>query len=268
MMNSFLKIGTDAEYFVSNEDGVGSAIGLIGGSKAEPKIVPYGNFQEDNVLAEFAIDPVSSKREWLSHIRIVSEHLRGVMKHRSYSLVCKSSHVYDKAKLKSFDSLAMEMGCEADFNVYEDKENTKPNARTTLRTAAAHVHFSYVGPTKQKTDNIIKCLDYILGVWSVIEDTDTLRRELYGKAGACRYKEYGGEYRTLGNFWLTTESKKEYVYDVTRNCVQYADALLPRLHGVLNEKDLQGIINGYRREQALLLYPLLANIYQEVCYAT
>jgi hypothetical protein len=267
-MNSFLRIGTDAEYFVSNADGVGSAIGLIGGSKISPKIVPYGNFQEDNVLAEFAIDPVSSKEEWMSHIRIVSGHLRGLMTKQHHTLVCKSSHVYDKAQLKSFDPLAMEMGCEADFNVYENKANPKPNARTTLRTAAAHVHFSYVLPTKQKTDSIIKCLDYMLGVWSVIEDTDTLRRELYGKAGACRYKEYGGEYRTLGNFWLTTDAKKEYVYDVTRNCVQYANTLLPRLHGVLNEKDLQGIINGYRKDKAKLLYPLLATIYQEVCYGS
>lgn len=263
-MNNLLRLGTDAEYFVAGSDGIVSAIDKIGGSKESPLIVPYGNLQEDNVLAEFAIDPVSNRTDWVNNIRMVISNLRGHMGRHKLNLVCRSSHHYDKSKLLSFGPMAMELGCQPDFNVYTQQENEKPNALTTLRTAAAHIHFSYSAPTQDKTSNIIKALDYCLGVWSVLEDEDKDRRQLYGKAGSCRIKDYGGEYRTLGNFWLRNQEYMEYVYDTTCLCVKYADELLMRLRPILNEENLQGIINGYDNAQAGLIYGQISRVMAEV----
>lgn len=264
-MNNVLQLGTDAEFFVQDKQGIiKSAIGKIGGSKAKPMLLPYGNLQEDNVLAEFAIDPVSTKRDWIGNIAYTVRALRAHMRKHNYTLVLRSSHHYDKELLKSFPAMAMELGCEPDFNVYQGQENPSPCPYTTLRTAAAHVHFSYTSPSQQETCKIVKAMDYCLGLWSVLEDDDTARRALYGKAGSCRLKTYGGEYRTLGSFWLRTEQMQEYVYDVTRLCVKAPDELLLRLQTIVGEQELQRIINECDRPAATLFYPMISDIISEI----
>ena len=45
-------------------------------------------------------------------------------------------------------------------------------------------------------------MDYTLGLDSLLLDSDTRRRSMYGRAGSFRFKEYGIEYRTLSNFWI------------------------------------------------------------------
>jgi len=39
------------------------------------------------------------------------------------------------------------------------------------------------------------------------------------RAGACRPKEYGVEYRVLSNFWLRTDEFIEWVYNQTQRAV-------------------------------------------------
>ena len=57
---SGITIGADPELFLRDGDAITSAIGLIGGDKYEPRLVTLGAVQEDNVLAEFNIDPAIS----------------------------------------------------------------------------------------------------------------------------------------------------------------------------------------------------------------
>lgn len=257
-------MGTDAEFFVQDKSGnIGSAIGMIGGSKAKPMIVPFGNLQEDNVLAEFAIDPVSTKAAWMYNITYVIRTLRRHMMRQRHTLVLRSSFNYDKELLKSFDPMAMEMGCMPDYDVYAQRDNEKPNPCTTLRTAAAHVHFSYENNTEAETCKIVKAMDYALGLWSVIEDADTARRAMYGKAGSCRIKIYGGEYRTLGSFWLHTDDMKGYVYDITSVCVKSPDEVLRSCQLVLGEQELCRIINECDKKAALLYYPMISSVLSE-----
>jgi len=52
-----------------------------------------------------------------------------------------------------------------------------------------------------------------LGIPSVHLDTDTLRKSLYGKAGAFRPTSYGLEYRVLSNFWLKSEELTKWAYN-------------------------------------------------------
>lgn len=267
-MSDLLMIGTDSEYFVQKDGVIGSAIGLLHGDKTKPFLVRSGNLQEDNVLAEFAINPAKTKQEFLTNISVVKYTLEKTLQEQGYSVVAKSSHFYEKEELLSFGEKAMHMGCEADFDVYADTANPKPRGQTCLRTAAGHVHFSYVGADQQTTKNIIKVMDYLLGLWSLHEDEDQHRREMYGKAGSCRLKVYGGEYRALGNFWLRTEEMRGYVYDMTEIAVERHEELLLRFQTILPSAELQAIINGYDFEAAKIFYPLILRAMEEVVCST
>lgn len=253
-MSKFLMIGSDIEFFVEDNKGVmGSAIGMLHGSKDEPRLVSCGNLQEDNVLAEMAIDPCTTEGEWQTKLASVKNKLSSVVKEFDHKLITKSSHHFTQAQLMGWGGMAMEMGCMPDFDVYSQSSNPKPSARTTLRTAAGHIHFSYLNPTLEATTSIVKCLDATLGMWSVLTDSDVFRRSLYGKAGCCRIKEYGGEYRTLGNFWTENFARQRYVFQVTKLCVEQHETLLPRLNAIISQKRVVEIINNSDYEAAKLV---------------
>src|SRR3546814_15106496 len=56
--------------------------------------------------------------------------------------------------------------------------------------------------------DLVKQLDWYLGLWSLGKDKDKVRRSLYGKAGACRIKPYGVEYHVLSNFWIKNKKSR------------------------------------------------------------
>jgi hypothetical protein len=79
---------------------------------------------------------------------------------------------------------------------------------------------------------IIKALDLVLGVPSVLMDTNgALRRKFYGKAGAVRYKSqadgsYNGvEYRTLSNFWLQSDSLMAWAFNGVKHVIENLEEL-------------------------------------------
>lgn len=51
-----------------------------------------------------------------------------------------------------------------------------------------------------------------LGVPSVLKDSDTKRRSLYGKAGCFRLTPYGLEYRVLSSYFLSTKITLAWVW--------------------------------------------------------
>jgi len=69
--------------------------------------------------------------------------------------------------------------------------------------------------------SVIQAMDYYLGVQSVLLDNGTLRRNLYGKAGAYRPKGYGCEYRTLSNFWIFKTDLIKWVYEGTQKALEF-----------------------------------------------
>jgi len=266
-MSIFKQIGSDVEFFVSRDGEIESVNELIKGSKECPKLVKDGNLQEDGVCAEMAIDPCITLSDWLSKLASVHMQLSDQVGVNNYELVCKSSHRYTKDKLLGFTGKEMAMGCSRDFNVYTDSYNPKPNPKQRLRTAAGHIHYSYVSPHVETTKRIAMCMDYILGVWSVLHDTDVFRRTMYGKAGCIRIKPYGGEYRTLGNFWMTNTARQRYVYNMTKLCVERHASLLPVFSLIADEKKIQAIINECDAESAALLYPQILKVLsnKEMC---
>lgn len=215
-----ITIGADPELFLFRKDGnVASAIGVVGGSKRRPKkLSDHIKVQEDNVLAEFNITPANSKAEFVSFCLEGLNEVAKLVEPKGYDVRVLASCILPPEELAN--PKAYVFGCDPDFNAWTMQMNAPPTPIENLRSAGGHIH---VGGIKQgDVINTIRAMDLFLGVPSVLMDTDTKRRALYGKAGAFRYKKYGAEYRTLSNFWLQEESLIEWAYDSTMKAVEWA----------------------------------------------
>lgn len=220
-------LGCDPEVFLLDQNNkFFSAIGTFGGSKDMPRVLEHlGSdafaVQEDNVALEFNIPPSATSEEFNKNIKTIVNYLA---EQAANDFNLKFSH--DSACLfpEEFlnDPKALEFGCEPDYNAWSGKRNPRPKATDArLRSAGGHVH---VG-VHANLDRADKCrlgrlMDLHLGIPSVLMDDGTMRKELYGKAGAMRYKPYGMEYRTLSNFWVFSETLNQWVWDATERAVQ------------------------------------------------
>jgi hypothetical protein len=222
-MSLDILVGADPEVFVrkAGKKSFQSAHGLIQGDKKNPQKVHLGAVQVDGMALEFNIDPAKNEKEFITNItevmRIMGEMVPG------YEMVPQPVAAFSQAVMKKQPKEALELGCEPDFNAWKDGEvNPRPNGDVNFRTGAGHVHIGW-------TDNVdvndpghreacimaAKQLDYYLGLGSLVYDTDTKRRTLYGAAGAFRPKPYGVEYRVLSNAWLQSEELMGWVYRMT-----------------------------------------------------
>jgi len=201
-------VGFDPEVFLKNKDGKFiSAVGLVGGSKEHPKSIGNGCYvQEDNVAVEFNTPPVDvfedkAAEKIKGYFQYVMDWLEeNVCKPNGLVIATEASAIFDDDQLQT--EAAKTFGCDPDYNAYTGQENSKPIGPQGLRTCGGHIHVGYGNCNKELNKYIIKYLDQELGLHSVLEDTDSRRRILYGKAGAYRDKSYGVEYRTLSNYWI------------------------------------------------------------------
>lgn len=220
-----LLIGADPEVFVTHRGGFVSGHGMIPGTKMAPHPVNYGAVQVDGMALEFNIDPAETEDQFVGNIRAVYDRMAQMIPVGMQLAPVPVATFSEKVFWESPDE-ARELGCTPDYNAWTGDMNPKPDGDTTMRTASGHIH---IGWTKdmdpydpahyEDCRNLVKQLDYYLGVPSLLWDTDNRRRKLYGKAGAFRPKSYGVEYRVLSNVWLTKESLIRYVYRATRKAV-------------------------------------------------
>ena len=218
-------LGCDPEIFLADVNGrLKASCGLIGGSKEHPLPLPIGDgyaVQEDNVALEFNIPPAPNAKAFIESIGRAMDFLSFDAESRyGFKLINSSAASFPDEELLS--PAARVFGCDPDYNAWTGKRNPKPKAADrNLRSCGGHVH---VGFDKQQVEllHLIKCMDLYLGVPSVLMDKGELRKELYGKAGAFRDKKYGGEYRTLSNFWVFDERLRQWVWDNTEKAVYAA----------------------------------------------
>jgi hypothetical protein len=222
------KLGCDPEIFMADATGkLRASCGLIGGTKARPQpLTDLGEgycVQEDNVAIEFNIPPASGAEEFVNSIAKTMKFLNdGVGNALGFHLVNLSAASFPADQLLS--PAAKEFGCDPDYNAWTRDKNPKPKANDpNLRSCGGHVH---VGFDKLSIDGVqlIKMMDLFLGVASTVMDDGALRRELYGKAGAYREKEYGFEYRTLSNFWVKDDRLSRWVWDNTEKAINAVEA--------------------------------------------
>lgn len=228
MTKRILTIGTDPEIFVMTADGrLTSVAGCLGCSKDNKLDLGSVRLQEDNVLVEFDTDPATDFKGFNEMVVRGIEESKKILHPMGLDIAPNiSSHIYTKEEIASFHPLALEFGCNEDFNGLTGQQNPKPCATDAgLRSAGGHFHFGFGKEFEVNEENqmwmTIMC-DYFQGLSSLMLDPDTRRRELYGKAGTIRYKKYGIEYRTLSNFWIFEESKRRWAWDQAMKAYDFA----------------------------------------------
>lgn len=224
------QIGADPELFLTDAaGGLVSSIGKIGGSKENPRplpIKPGFAVQEDNVALEFNVPPAGSQEEFNLNIGAAIEYLSSqVLAQYQLQFSKLSAASFPKDQLK--DPAALVFGCDPDFNAWTGKRNPRPKAADkSLRSCGGHVHVGYEFKSEEEVRSFIRLCDLFLGVPSVLMDAGELRKKLYGKAGAFRYKPYGCEYRSLSNFWVFDSGLRDWVYNgVDRSVLSLRDGM-------------------------------------------
>lgn len=264
--------GADPELFILNADGeIVSAEGIIPGTKDKPFNVAFGAVQVDGMAAEFNIEPSETFQEFSHHIETVMDQLAGMLP-PGYTFYNGVSVDFSEKVWNETADKAKELGCSPDFNAWTGEVNPPPenldNPRT--RCAGGHIHIGWTEDEDlgnldhiNNGRDLVKQLDYYLGGWSLQHDKDPIRRGLYGKAGACRFKPYGVEYRVLSNFWIFSPNKRLQIWN--RTCAAIEDmrkGYIPDISENLNARLVESI-NTSRRDEKLednYAYPLMAKI--------
>lgn len=235
-----ITLGSDVELAVHKSGVPVSVEGMLGGTKKEPVWYDNFNIQEDNVNAEYAINPVSSLDEWLLfHHQAI--HTVGELLPTGHGVLFNASTYYDTSQLES-DS-AQKFGCDTDWSAWRGSRNRPPDPRKagSLRTCGGHIHVGYSGINGA---DLVKWMDILLGIQSIFMEEDTTRRKLYGQAGSYRPKPYGIEYRALSNFWASTEEGMTWAYEQTMKAVQYCKDGV-RLSAIPNLTNIPRCIDTY-----------------------
>jgi hypothetical protein len=241
--------GADPELFLKRRNNYISAVGRVGGTKEEPKKIEIAGaaIQEDNVAVEFNIPPAKTKAEFSKSIFEVLAYLTNLMEQQELSLALDASATFEASELES--DQAKTFGCEPDYNAWLRIQNPPPELTAenwNLRSAGGHLHIGYANPDPEISMDLIRLCDIFIGCPSVLLDHDTRRRQLYGKAGAFRFKDYGVEYRTLSNFWLRSRENTEFVIEQAQKAIDYYnnDGALPEerdwplVHAIINKGEL------------------------------
>lgn len=197
MLNRRYTIGSDPELFIVNQktNKVVSAIDKIPGHKEEPyrEGLPEGfGLQTDNILAEFNVPPVTNESDFIANIEFMKSYIDNKVKeiNPNLGILCQASARVPAKELKH--PQAREFGCSPDYCIYTTGPNTVTEAsNTTLRSSGFHLHVGYENNNIDTSLVMLAYVDAYVGIPSILYDTDTERRSLYGKAGCFRLTNYG-----------------------------------------------------------------------------
>lgn len=279
MTYKLLKVGSDAELFVTKNDMPFPICGLVGGTKESPLPVLGGNgfaVQEDNVMLEFNIPPAQSAAEFSANIGIMLDYLRKEMETKGLKVHAASSLLFEPEHLRS--EQAQTFGCEPDFCVWSqsvnrppepgnlqiyDHNRSSPHFIGEMRSSGYHIHVSYEvdgdEPDLLAREALVKAQDLFLGVPSVLLDESPTqghsRKGMYGRAGCFRPKPYGHEYRVLGGQLLKAPLEvHSWLFDQTQCAIDFLNDKKDALAHLNNSsREIQSAINRHDSELAIRL---------------
>ncbi len=222
-----IKVGADPEFFLQVGDTFIPSTDIIGGTKKLPIPIPGlpegFTMQEDNIMGEFNIPPADNATQFSHSIELALNAIQGVLP-KETKIVIQPSALFRPKFIRK--RAAKVFGCDPDTNAWTEVENTfTPAPDPTLRCCGGHIHIGLPSELMDRDSRfkIIRISDVLLGLPSIVVDTDTRRRQMYGKAGSFRFKDYGVEYRTLSNFWTKTPNLREWAFNSAQSAV---DAVL------------------------------------------
>jgi hypothetical protein len=219
-------IGTDIEFFV--EDIISKLIKTAEPYAKGTKNEPY-NFDPndkwacislDNVLFEITSTPSDNESEFLNSINKGKDYVKSLLPENLGLTYLPSARLLDE-ELQS--TCAKTFGCEGTFNAWLREMNPSPSSTDkNLRSSGFHLHFSYGNDVDTPIDEaIVKACDLLLGVPSVLIEPKNNRRELYGKAGECRFKPYGVEYRVLSGYFAKDDKLIKWVFNQAMSVIDF-----------------------------------------------
>jgi len=265
MQHGLFTIGADPEVALADikTGALKSAIPFITGTKKAPLFFRNGaNIQRDNVACEFAIPPVRSLDAFVKVMRdtmeLVCQHLP-----KTVTIVRGAAMDFPEEELQHAE--AKEFGCDPDFDAWLYGEpmvcEVSDRGNGTLRSFGGHIHVGYLKGSgneflRQMSGKIkmVQVMDATLGLASVIHDKSTgstLRRKLYGKAGAYRPTPYGVEYRTLSNFWIFEEKYQKLMWHLTNTALKIMrNGMTEELFKIATPAKVREAINEGNRSMA------------------
>lgn len=268
-MNSTITIGSDPEFLVRSrrEGRIVSAIPLMSGYSKDIR-KPLGDGFEvfpDNVNIEVTMPPAESADELVDNIHTLGKKLDAFLNELECEAVVQAAHNYCMDRDLNTDE-AFHFGCRPEFVAYQDEsgsfiEYDRPDMSEigTLRVCGGHIH---IGRSDWKECNddawliepwsrikTTRALDLFLGIALTLIDKDPsskTRKKLYGRAGSMRETPYGLEYRTLSNFWLSSDATIRLVFDLVLFAVNFAEqnpGLFESSNETVNFSKIQQAIN-------------------------
>ncbi len=209
--------GSDPELLlIDNNEQPFSAIDVIKGDSANRITILNHQFYYDNVLAECAIKPSYSKQETIENFRECFKIYTDLVK--PLKLKPQASTIFSDVQLDN--QIAKIIGCVPDWCAYKIKMIKPPKEfSSNLRSCGGHIHLGskMLAGDDSRPLLLIYMLDLFIGIpslWLDKDPTSPRRRQLYGKAGRYRPKDYGLEYRSLSNFWLQSPKMVSLIYDI------------------------------------------------------
>lgn len=250
-------LGSDPELLLKRkqDNSVISAIEIVEEGKGfgRPLKSGAGSVLHDNVLVEVNTNPAETKEEFVTILKnVLADSAKIVDQHGAY-LSIQASAEYPDSELEHPE--ARIFGCDPDYDAWTvDLNQVPPEAPyENFRSAGGHLHIG-MGKKNKKLDEIldapygklevVKALDVFCALPAVFLDKDPTapaRRALYGRAGAHRPKEYGVEYRALGNWWLGSPVTTKLIYELTEAALN--TVIDRKCEEVVNKLGKENIIN-------------------------
>lgn len=203
------RIGSDPEFVVFKNGKLFSSQELnLPGSKKKVYQLENGTMCRDNALIEAQINPSLTFQEFIENIRDTVQEIE-----KTFNIELKPipSYVYNDQQINHEE--CFKSGCVFDTDAYTMKRNPIVKFVDNRRFGGGHIHVSYNNPNKWTSSEIVKWLDLILGTQAVVLDEDETRKKIYGTPGRFRGKEYGLEYRSLSNFWLSNDDLVKWIWN-------------------------------------------------------
>lgn len=221
--------GSDPEFILVDEKGkLKSAIGIVPGSK-EKKFEKDGNFFfYDNVLAECTVNPASNAEEAVDNLGKSLRSMAEIVAPLKITNV--SAGLFEDHEMNHKE--ARRAGCAVEMCAYGMRaippgKIKKFFRNENFRTAGGHVHLgTSIGMDHEKCVMLIRMLDLFLGIPSLIMDDSQMtveRRRIYGKPGRYRQPEHGVEYRTPGNFWISSPRLTSLFFEICHEVVKLTE---------------------------------------------